>query len=399
MKTYLSTAYIRRKSLAVALLCAAATSAWGQTGNTMQNPIVVGTYSAGFQYTNSQNIANFTNTYTARAANDIFYKFTLTKSMSVVMSHCGSAVDTYLHLLDASGNRIDYNDDYSGEGACSSNLHSYLKKNLAAGTYYVVSETYSATSGVIQTTIKGFVGDNMQAPIDVGTFSAGFQYTNSQNIANFTNTYTARTANDIFYKFTLTKSMSVVMSHCGSAVDTYLHLLDASGNRIDYNDDYSGEGACSSTLHSYLKKNLAAGTYYVVSETYSATSGVIQTTIKGIVGDNMQAPIDVGTFSAGFQYTNSQNIENFTNSYTGRSTNDIFYKFTLTKSMSVVINHCGSAVDTYLHLLDASGNRIDYNDDYSGEGACSSTLHSYLKKNWRQAPTMWYRKPTTRQVG
>ncbi|MDR1416099.1 MAG: pre-peptidase C-terminal domain-containing protein, partial [Prevotellaceae bacterium] len=157
---------------------------------------------------------------------------------------------------------------------------------MAAGTYYVVSETYNATSGVIQTTIKTAAGENMQTPINAGTFSADFQYTNSQNLEDFTNSYTGRSTNDIFYKFTLTKSMSIVINHCGSAVDTYLHLLDASGNSIGSNDDYSGEGACSNTYHSYLRKNLAAGTYYVVSETFSATSGVIQTTIVGMESES-----------------------------------------------------------------------------------------------------------------
>jgi hypothetical protein len=51
---------------------------YGQTGNTLQNPVVAGTFSAKFTYSNSQNTANFTNTYTAaRSTNDVFHKFTL----------------------------------------------------------------------------------------------------------------------------------------------------------------------------------------------------------------------------------------------------------------------------------------------------------------------------------
>jgi hypothetical protein len=77
--------------------------------------------------------------------------------------------------------------------------------------------------------------------------------------------------------------MEIVASHCGSALsDTYMHLLDASKNLIVSNDDYSGTGMCSSRYHSYIKRQLTAGTYYIVSEGYSG-SGNITTAITGTV--------------------------------------------------------------------------------------------------------------------
>jgi hypothetical protein len=77
---------------------------YGQTGNTQSNPIVLGTFSSAFSYSNSQNTGSFTNNYTdARSTNDVYYKFTLNKKMEVTMRHCGSTLsDTYLTLLDAS---------------------------------------------------------------------------------------------------------------------------------------------------------------------------------------------------------------------------------------------------------------------------------------------------------
>ena len=61
------------------------------------------------------------------------------------------------------------------------------------------------------------------------------------------------------YAFTLSVPMEVVVSHCGSALsDTCMHLLDASKNLIVSNDDYSGEGRCSNSYHSYIKRQLAA---------------------------------------------------------------------------------------------------------------------------------------------
>jgi hypothetical protein len=356
------------------------------TGNTLQDPILVGSFGLAFQYSDLQDTNNFTNNYSERSTNDVFYKFTLTKEMMVTIKHCESSLqDTYVYLLDASGNEIDYYRAYSSDTPCSNTSYPYLKKTLPAGTYYVVSEGRSE-NGIITTCIEGKIpltGNTLQNPIVAGSFASAFQYSNSQNTVNFTNDY-GDEAYDVFYKFTLTVPMEVTMSHCGSTLsDTYLSLLDASGNEIDYNDDYSGDGQCSSDRHSRLKKILPAGTYYVVSEGYSG-NGVILTAIQGdpdLTGNTLQKPIVVGTLGSAFLYSNSQNTSYFTNNYAGRSGGDVFYKFTLTTAMEVTMSHCGSTLpDTYLSLLDASGNRIDYNDDYAGDDRCSSGLHSRLKK-------------------
>ena len=344
--------------------------------NTLASPVDIGSKNSSFTYTDTKNTNNYTNNYTGRSTNDVFYKFTITATMDITISHCGSAVaDTYVYLLNSSGTAIAYNDDYSGEGACTTTTQSYLKMtNLAAGTYYVVSEGYSQ-NGNITTKIEGTV---KKTELDLGTKSSSFSYTNTQNTATLGNAYSGQSTNDIFYKFTITGTMDIIISHCGSAVtDTYVHLLDASGTRIAYNDDYSGEGACTTTTQSYLKMtNLAAGTYYVVSEGYSQ-NGNITTKIEGIA---KKTELDMGTESSSFSYTDTQNTSTLGNAYSGQSTNDVFYKFIITKAMDITISHCGSAViDTYVHLLDASGTRIAYNDNYSGEGACTITTQSYLK--------------------
>jgi hypothetical protein len=356
----------------------------GQTGNTLTCPIIVGTFGSAFQYSNSQNTDNFTNDYTGRPNHDVFYRFTLTVPMTVTISHCGSTLgDTYLHLLDASGSRIDYNDDYSGQ--CSSHYHSYLKKVLYAGTYYVVSEGFFQ-NGVILTAIEGNTlgaNDALPSSIQAGTFASSFRYVNSQNTANLQNNL-GRYTSEALYRFTLTSTMEITVSHCGSTLsDTYLYLLDASGNEIDRNDDYWYEGQCSNTYHSYLRKVLPPGSYYAVSEGYSQ-NGIIQTSITGdtdITGNTFRKPIVIGSSNSSFQYENTQNTAYFTNDYANRTSKDVFYRFTLATMMEVTISHCGSVLsDTYLHLLDASGNRIAYNNDYSGEDKCSSSAHSYLKK-------------------
>ena len=228
----------------------------------------------------------------------------------------------------------------------------------------------------------------MASPVDLGTKSISFTYTDTKNTTNYTNNYTGRSTNDVFYKFTTTVTMDVIISHCGSAVaDTYVYLLNSAGAVIVSNDDYSGEGCCTTTTQSYLKKiSLPAGTYYVVSEGFSL-NGNITTSIQGIVP---KLEYDLGQKNASFLYTHTQNTTNSPNSYTGRSTNDVFYKFTTTVAMDVIISHCGSAIaDTYVYLLNSSGTLISSNDDYNGEGCCTTTTQSYLKKTSLPAGTYY----------
>lgn len=350
-------------------------------------PIEAGTSGSSFSYSNTQNSQSCGNYY-GRSTNDVAYRFTLTAPMDVVINHCGSSVsDTYLYLLDASGTLIISNDDYSGTGCCSNAYHSRITQALPAGTYYVISEGYNSNGSIttsITGTVAGLNGDTFQTAIVAGIFGSSFSYTNNQNTSDFTNTF-GRTTNEVFYRFSVTIQMDVTITHCGSSLsDTYLHLLDANGSSTDYNDDYSGTGACSNTYHSIIKKTLAPGTYYVVSEGYNSNGG-ITTNISGtpgansIIGNTFQNPIIAGTYDSPFSYANSQNTADFTNTY-GQSSNDLFYRFTLSVPMIVTINHCGSSVtDTYLHLLDENGIRIAYNNDYNGDDACSNANLSCLK--------------------
>ena len=229
-------------------------------------------------------------------------------------------------------------------------------------------------------------GNTLSNPTVIPVGTEAFNFTSDRNTTGYTNNYTGRPTNDIFYKFTIDRRMEVTMSHCGSILsDTYISLLDASGKLLAYNDDYSGTDACSTSLHSYLKQELDAGTYYVVSEGYN-NNGVIYTRISGVAvqihGDTRQDAITAGTFGRSFEYSDTQNTDNYTSQHNGKTSNDVFYKFVLSRKMHVTMNHCGSVLgDTYMHLLDATGNTIVSNDDYSGDGRCSSsTMHAFIQR-------------------
>ena len=157
--------------------------------------------------------------------------------------------------------------------------------SLSAPSEVIINGTFDVLLGGVLNVGGGVVvpippGDNIQIPISIGTFGVPFQYTDTKNTSGYTNAYDGRPTNDVFYTFTLTNTLNVTINHCGSFGDTYLHLLNSSGTRIAYNDDYSGPGCCSNTSQAYLNQTLNAGTYYIVSEG-SSSNGNIITNVTG----------------------------------------------------------------------------------------------------------------------
>ena len=142
--------------------------------------------------------------------------------------------------------------------------------------------SYSGTNFTAEIVAGTLNGDTRTKAFDVGDFNGEFNYTDTQNTSIFTNSYTSgRSTKDVFYKFKLMSTMDVTISHCGSVVgNTYMSLLNSVGTLIVSNDDYSGDGHCSTTLHSYIRRTLDPGIYYVVSEGYSV-NGQITTNISG----------------------------------------------------------------------------------------------------------------------
>lgn len=140
---------------------------------------------------------------------------------------------------------------------------------------------YESLSDSIYPSRSGITGDTRQNPIQAGSYSASFCYSDTQNTASsFTHQY-GRNTSDVFYRLVLTVPMNVTFTHEGSVVsNTYMHLLDSNGNLIVSNGYYAGEGHCTSTSNSFIRRQLAAGTYYVVSEGYSI-NGQITTNITG----------------------------------------------------------------------------------------------------------------------
>ncbi|MDR2057832.1 MAG: DUF6443 domain-containing protein, partial [Dysgonamonadaceae bacterium] len=341
-----------------------------------------GTKNASFTYSDTQNSAYLDNLYAGEGGSDIIYKLTLSKAMSLSITHIsGSVACTNIYLLDASENPIAI-----GMGTATTSVR--LSRLLPAGTYYIISEkgcqspTFStgggSQDGNIVTSITGDASIDALVSVNIGTQSASFTCTDTQNTAGFDNLYAGESGSDIIYKLTLSKAMKLNLAHSSNISSTNIYLLDASGNLI------AGKQNISSAYNT-LQKQLPAATYYIISEKGSATgnssNGNITTTITGDPAIEALITVDLGIKNASFTYANTQNTAGLANLYTGQATKDAIYKFTIAQTMEVIISHCGSGVaDTYLHLLDFSGTRIAYSDNYSGDGKCANTSHAYLKK-------------------
>ena len=262
-------------------------------------PISVGSLKPGEVYQDTQNNAPgnffedaFDNVFFNQPSDDIFYAFSLTEDATVFLSTCGSGIqDSYIHLLDGQGNHLESNDDSKGEcgSSAADQRLSYMTQQLTAGDYFLVVEGYADNTGNITTTIEvegQFIktGSSFNNPILVGVIDGTGIYEDQQNnhpSNEFEDLYEGsrnQRSDDIFYQFVLENGMEVSINTCNSSFDTYLHLLDANGNEITRNDDTN---FCSASFRSLIQRNLQAGTYYIVAEGYSSSSGDIVIQISG----------------------------------------------------------------------------------------------------------------------
>ena len=143
---------------------------------------------------------------------------------------------------------------------------------------------------------SGLTGDNMQNPIDAGIHTSDFFFSDTKNTSEYSDQY-GRYTYDVFYRLVLSVPMNVTFTNEGSdLLDTYLYLLDSSGNLIEANDDYYGESHCSDGHQSFIRRQLGAGTYYIATEGYFL-NGSITTNITGNTSAGYNYPTIPSSYS------------------------------------------------------------------------------------------------------
>jgi hypothetical protein len=227
----------------------------------------------------------------------------------------------------------------------------------------------SKTVKVLNCTV---LGDNFDGAIPAGTLAQGATFVDTKNnssVNGFKNIL-GQASNDVFYSFTITAPSNVMIDHCNSAItDSYMWLYNSDKVLIGSNDDFSRSGC--NRFHSFISQNLAPGTYFIVSEGFSTNSGNITTKLtvqpcSPAPGNVLSNPIVIGnSIGSCLNYSDyKNNAACFGNDYFGHTSDDIYYKFTLTTPQSVSISTCSTTgQDPYLYLLDVNGTNIASNDD------------------------------------
>jgi len=269
--------------LALTFLLSLPSRCLAQSGSGMYDAIPIPLNCGGGYYWDYRNTAQgFYDSYWVGSGGP-WYTFTLASTAQVDVSLCGSDFDTQVLILDQFGSIIAWNND---NGPMCWGTNGSVSEILPAGTYYIVAQGADWMTGNISVDVGiyssgGSAGSSLSAAIDAGTLYGGGSFSDTRNNGDpcFYNSI-GQVSSEIYYRFSLATAATVTLSHCGSGIgDSFMHLLNSAGQLISSNDDNYNNG-CPNGRHSYITTLLPAGTYYVVSEGYGSSVGLITTNIS-----------------------------------------------------------------------------------------------------------------------
>lgn len=203
---------------------------------------------------------------------DAVYTFTTTERRDVTIEVDGGFTFMYVSLRTSCG-------DGASQLRCVSGSPGRARlRDLPAGTYYVIVESYSGTGFTIRadatapTTVVPVSGnDNCSTPHLVPATGGVFSGDTTAMLNDVTTSTcgSMATANDAVFRLDLTATKRVVASTEGSAFDTVLHLhttMCTSGAEAACDDD-GGDGTTS-----VLDRVLSPGSHYFVVDGFGAGS-------------------------------------------------------------------------------------------------------------------------------
>lgn len=174
---------------------------------------------------------------------------------------------------------------------------------------------------------SGYIGDDTVDPVIVSSLPYSASGDNSYCYSNDNPVYPSP---DVYYQLNPSPLMSsITVSLCGSTFDTFLSVIDGSGNIIAYNDDSPSCGSQSSLTFS----TAGLGTIYVIVEGWGNAMGAYDISIFG-----------------NYLGTEDLNLENTV--ITPNPASDLI----------TVSNFEGS-----ISILDITGKLIYHNDNYTSE--------------------------------
>ena len=169
-----------------------------------------------------------------------FFSVQVTTSCTLT-AYTTSSTDTFGYLLDSNGNQLTYNDD-------NPYPNFRISYSVTPGTYYVKVRHYNSSSGTGASTLS----------VEFSGSGGGDDHGNSMGSATAVNlnSATAGTINyggDEDFSRVNVASSGTLTAYTTGSTDTYGYLLDASGNILAYNDDYT-------SLNFWFSYSVSAGT-------------------------------------------------------------------------------------------------------------------------------------------
>lgn len=340
------------------------------------------------------------------------YYFTLTWPMDIIISHCESSLEgmTGIFLSDSDGIIVASNNgnyDHCIDG------HAYAVGScLPPGTYRLDIDWEMGVGGNVYTQLQGLRPNIIRAVDRVRYFYGNFNFTDTKDTSDPYIGYRGDNAYNggVCYGFELLRNMDITISHCGSEIDTTdIYLLDEVGNNIGNNIGVTVDESCGHQDHAYVKRlNVPPGIYYVVSKG-ATRRGKITTRVTGTPTIEVPAITelaerigDISLYEPLFVYESTKDTSEPEIGYQGYDDyrDGVCYRFTLPCTMDVEVSHCGSEVNnTEVYLLDKDGNRLPYNNYYSGMNACDNSSHAYLEMSSLAAGTYYVVSKGVREKG
>ncbi|NGZ26949.1 MAG: hypothetical protein G8345_08675 [Magnetococcales bacterium] len=273
-------------------------------------------------------------------------------SYAIQLNANASSLDTYLRLLDSSSSVLASDDD-SGEGYNS--LINYTP--LYTGTYYVSAQGYSSYTGSYSLQINDTSGNNNNNDDLPANSSTSGRLTVNASPANGS---IELSSDQDWWQVVLNSGVAYSIQQdaaSGSTLDTYLRLLDAGGTLLTYDDD---SGDYLNSLINFTPDT--TGTYFVSAGGYSSSRGSYTLSITTAAENPSQEDQPASTTTSftltvnGTPTTSSVDIAGDQDWWQVELNAGTTYTFLQGAAPS-------SHLDSYLRLLDNSGNQLAYDDD------------------------------------
>lgn len=306
---------------------------------------------------------------------DVFYRYTATTTGLATVETCGATFDTILQALDACGGaELACNDDACG-------LQSRVTFDVVNGGVYTIRVSgYNGARGTGNLNVTVSEGTTPGDFCSTAFPAAGagtYDFDTTAATIDAAATCAGNGSNSQWFRYTAATTAFATVETCGvAAFDTVLAAFDSCGGaQIACNDDTCG-------LQSRIGFAATAGTdYFIRISGFGVATGAGQIVITEAqpAGNDLCENATVAVDGSNAFDNTAAGTEGSASCGFGGATgvNDVWFSYTATGAGNLVVDTCGTGLDTIVSILDGcGGTEIACNDDAGGFSACANTLQS-----------------------